>query len=93
MRETSRKDDLAATRLFFNNVAERRNATEVPVTSTVSVSQTDTPPVTSASVETERPEPETSNVRTIFQVDCPLDLLLQLPVGLGHGYKEYQKDK
>ena len=38
-RETSREDDLATTRLFFNTVAERRNRTEVPTTSTVSVSQ------------------------------------------------------
>ena len=37
MRETSREDALAATRLFFNTVAERRSATEVPVMSTMSV--------------------------------------------------------
>ena len=71
MRETSREDALAATRLFFNTVAERRNATEVPVTSTMSVSQTDTPPVTSAPVETECPEPETSNVRTFLPSGLP----------------------
>ena len=70
-RETSREDALAATRLFFNTVAERGNATEVPVTSTMSVSQTDTPPVTSASVETERLEPETSNVRTNLPSGLP----------------------
>ena len=70
-RETSREDALAATRLFFNTVAERRNATEVPVTSTMSVSQTDTPPVTSAPVETECPEPETSNVRTFLPSGLP----------------------
>ena len=38
LRETSREDALATTRLFFNTVAERRNRTEVPTTSTVSVS-------------------------------------------------------
>ena len=70
-RETSREDALAATRLFFNTVAERRSATEVPVTSTMSVSQTDTPPVTSAPVETECPEPETSHVRTFLPSGLP----------------------
>ena len=70
-RETSREDALAATRLFFNTVVERRNATEVPVTSTVSVSQMDTPPVTSAPVETECPEPETSHVRTFLSSGSP----------------------
>ena len=70
-RETSREDVLAATRLFFNTVAERRSATEVLVTSTVSVSQTDTPPVISAPVETERPEPETLHVRTFLPSGSP----------------------
>ena len=70
-RETSREDALAATRLFFNTVAERRNATEAPVTSTVSVSQTDTPPVTSAPVETEHTEPETSNVGIFLPSGLP----------------------
>ena len=46
-RETSRDDALATTRHFFNAVTERRSATDVPVTTTVSVTQTDTPPVTS----------------------------------------------
>ena len=53
-RETSREDALATTRHFFSAVTER-SATDVPVTTTVSVSQTDTPPVTSVAVETERP--------------------------------------
>ena len=70
-RETSREDALAATRHFFSAVTERRSATEVPVTTTVSVSQTDTPPVTSAPVETERPEPETSPVRTFLPSGSP----------------------
>ena len=61
-REASREDALAATRHFFHTVPERRSATEVPATTTTSVSQTDTPPVTSMPVETERPEP--SPVRT-----------------------------
>ena len=70
-RETSREDALAPTRLFFSTVAEGRSATEVPITSTVSVSQTDTPPVTSAPVETERPESETSPVRTFLPSGSP----------------------
>ena len=50
-RETSREDAIAATRHFFSAVTERRSATDVPVTTTVSVTQTDTPPVTSVPVE------------------------------------------
>ena len=61
-RESSKGDALATTRCFFSNVTEGRSATEVPVTTTTSVSQTDTPPVTSIPVEIERPEP--SPVRT-----------------------------
>ena len=75
MRETSREDALTATRLFFNNVAERRNTAEVPTTSTMSVSQTDTPPVTSVPVETERTEPETSTVGTIHPNGSPPRLI------------------
>ena len=56
-RESSKEDALATTRRFCSNVTEGRNATEVPVTTTTSVSQTDTPHVTSMPVETERPEP------------------------------------
>ena len=70
MRETSREYAIAATRLFFSTVAER-SATEVPVTSTMSVSQTDTPPVTSAPVEIECPEPETSHVKTFLPSGSP----------------------
>ena len=70
-RETSREDALAATQHFFSTVTERRSATDVPVTTTVSVSQTDTPPVTSAPVEIERPEPETSPVRTFLPSGLP----------------------
>ena len=66
MRETSREDALTTTRLFFNAVAERRSTVEIPVMSTMSVSQVDIPPVTSSPVETEWPEPETSNVRTFL---------------------------
>ena len=61
-REASREDALAATQCFFHTTPERRSATEVPATTTMSVSQTDTPPVTSIPVEIERPEP--SPVRT-----------------------------
>ena len=62
-RETSREDALVATRSFFHTEPERRSATEVPVTTTVSVSQVDTPPVTSVPVVIEQPEP--LPVRTI----------------------------
>ena len=62
-REASREDALVATRCFFHTEPERRSATEVPVTTTMSVSQVDTPPVTSVPVEIEHPEP--LPVRTI----------------------------
>ena len=70
-RETSREDALAATRHFFSTVTERRSAMEVPVTTTMSVSQTDTPPVTSTPVETECPEPENSPLRTFLPSGSP----------------------
>ena len=78
-RETSREDAIATTRHFFSAGNERRSATDVPVTTTVSVSQTDIPPVTSVPVETECQEPETSPERISFLVDYPLDLWLQFP--------------
>ena len=62
-REASREDALVATQSFFHTEPERRSATEVPVTTTMSVSQVDTPPVTSVPVVTEHPEP--LPVRTI----------------------------
>ena len=62
-RETSREDALVATQSFFHTEPERRSAPEVPVTTTMSVSQVDTPPVTSVPVVTEQPEP--LPVRTI----------------------------
>ena len=71
LRETSREDALAATRLFFNTVAERRNIPEVPVMSTAGVSQTDTPPALSAPVETELAEPETPSSRTSLPSGSP----------------------
>ena len=70
-RETSREDALAATRLSFNTVAERRNIPEVPVMSTVGVSQIDTPPAPSAPVETEPAVPETSSSRTFLPSGSP----------------------
>ena len=70
-RETSREDALAATRLFFNTVAERRNIPEVPVTSITGVSQTDTPPAPSTPVETEPAVPETSSSRTFLPSGSP----------------------
>ena len=70
-RETSREDAIAATRCFFTTVTERRSATDVPVTTTVSVTQTDTPPVTSLPIETERREPETSPMRTFLPSGLP----------------------
>ena len=62
-REASREDALAATQHFFHTAPERRSATEVPATTTMSVLQIDTPPVTSVPVKTEHPE--LSPVRTI----------------------------
>ena len=72
-REASREDALAATRRFFSIGTEERSATEVPVTTTTNVSQTDTPPVTSLTVETETecPDPEISPVRTILPSGSP----------------------
>ena len=68
-REASREDALAATRHFFHTAPERRSATEVPATTTMSVLQIDTPPVTSMPVETERPEP--SSIRTTLPSGLP----------------------
>ena len=63
-RETSRENPLATTRRFFGNVPEGRSATEVPVTTTtVSVIQADTLPITSAPVVMEHPEPSLSTSR------------------------------
>ena len=60
-RETSREDALAATRLFFNTVNERRNVPEVLVSSTTGVSQIDTPHVLPDPIETESTEPGTTS--------------------------------
>ena len=68
-REASREDALAATQHFFHTASERRSAAEVPATTTMSVSQTDTPPVTSIPVEIEHPEP--SPVRTFHPSGTP----------------------
>ena len=70
-RETSREDALATTQHFFNTVTEGRSVTDVPVTTAASVSQTDTPPVTSVPVETEHPGPETLSVRTLLPNGTP----------------------
>ena len=70
-RESSREDALATTRFFFNTVAERRNINEVPTTTTVSVSQIDTPPVSSAPVVTEPTELETPSPRTFLLSGSP----------------------
>ena len=70
-RETSREDALATTRLFFNNVNERRNISEVPVMFTAGVSQTDTPPAPSDPVETESTRPETPSSRTYLPSGSP----------------------
>ena len=58
-REASREDALAATRLFFNAVNERRNIPEVLVMSMTGVSQIYTPPVLPDPIETEPAEPGT----------------------------------
>ena len=68
-REASREDTLAANRCFFHTAPERRSATEVPATTTMSVLQIDTPPVTSVPVETECPEP--SSIRTTLPSGSP----------------------
>ena len=60
-RETSREDALAATRLFFNTVNERRNVPKVPVTPATGVSQIDTPSVSPDPIETEPAEPGTAS--------------------------------
>ena len=70
-RESSREDALATTRLFFNTVTERRNITEVPTTSTVSVSQIDTPSAPSVPAETEPAEPATTSSRTYLPSGSP----------------------
>ena len=70
-RETSREDTLAATRHFFNTVNEQRNIPGVPVTSTTSVSQIDTPPVPHDPIETEPTEPETTSPRTYLPSGSP----------------------
>ena len=70
-RETSREDAIATTQHFFGTVTERRSATDVPVTTTVSVTQTATCPVTSVPVETEHQEPETLPERTFLPSGSP----------------------
>ena len=70
-RENSREDALAATRLFFNTVAERRNMNEIPTTTTVSVPQIDISPVSSVPVVTEPAEQETTSTRTILPNGSP----------------------
>ena len=67
-RESSREDALTTTNYFFNNVIEKRSATEVLATTVTEVSQPDTPPTTSAS-EIECPEP--SLVRTFPPSETP----------------------
>ena len=71
LRETSREDALATTRLFLNTVAERRNITKVLTMSTVSVSQIDTPPAPSVPVDTEPSEPETTSSRMYLLSGSP----------------------
>ena len=74
-RESSREDALAKTRCFFSTVTEGRNVPEVPTTSTVpevpttttvSVSQMDTPLVSSVPIVTEPAELETTSTRTFL---------------------------
>ena len=67
-RECSRENALTQTRDYFNNVTERRSATEVPTTTVTGVSQPDTPPTTSAP-EIEHSEP--SPVRTFPPSETP----------------------
>ena len=67
-RECSREEALTTTRDFFNNVTERRSATEVSATTVTDVPQPVTPPTTSAS-EIEHSEP--SPVRTFPPSETP----------------------
>ena len=67
-RECSRENALTQTRDFFNNVTERRSATEVPTTTVTGVSHPDTPPMTSVP-EIEHPEP--SPIRTFPLNEIP----------------------
>ena len=52
-------------------MAERRNITEVPMTSTISVSQIDTPHISSVPVKTEPAEPETTSSRMYLPSGSP----------------------
>ena len=70
-RENSREDALATTRLFFNNIAKRRNITEVPTTCTVSAPQVDTSSAPSVPAETEPAEPATTSSRTYLPSGSP----------------------
>ena len=70
-RETSREDALAATRLFFNTVNERRNLPEVLVTSTTGVSQIDTSPVPPDPIEAEPAEPGTASPQVYLPNGSP----------------------
>ena len=79
-RESSREDALATMRCFFSTVTEGRNVPEVPTTPTVpdiltttpvSVSQIDTPPVSSIPIVTEPAEPETTSTRTFLPNGSP----------------------
>ena len=70
-RETSREDALAATRLFFNTVNERRNVLEMLVSSTTGVSQIDTPHVLPDPIETESTEPGTTSPQVHLPNESP----------------------
>ena len=52
-------------------MAERRNITELPTMSTVSVSQIDTPPAPSVPAETEPAEPDTTSSRMYLPSGLP----------------------
>ena len=70
-RESSREDALATTRHFFDTIAERRHMNEIPTTTAVSVSQVDTPPVSSVPVVTEPAALETSSPRILLPSVSP----------------------
>ena len=90
-REASREDTLAATRHFFHTAPERGSATEVPATTTMSVLQINTPPVTSMPVETARPEP--SSIRTTLHSGSPPRPTATATLSLELWNKECQRDK
>ena len=96
-REASREDAIASTRQFFASVSEQNRVTtmELPVETSADASGENAMslniPVTSATpVVTEW---KLEVLGPFFQMDHPLGLPQQLPVGCKHGYNVLQRDK